>query len=106
MKAATTAAITEKIEYELKRDFHPDGFPTLPEIPGGRYTDDDFFQLELTHLWEKSWLVAGRKEEIPQAGSYKLFERIGKAGWIIDKNRIQPVVKHRFSRKLPALFDL
>ncbi len=79
MKAATAAAIADRIQYELNRDFHPEGVPTLPEIPGGRYTSEEFYQLETEHIWGKSWLVAGRAEEIPQRGNYMLFERVGKS---------------------------
>lgn len=79
MKASTAAAISERVRMELTRDFYPEGFPTLPEIPGGRYTSDAFYRLEQEHLWQKTWLVAGREEQVPSRGSWMLFERLGKA---------------------------
>lgn len=79
MNPTAAAGVAEQIQYELNRDFYPEGFPTLPEIPGGRYTSEEFYQLEIEHLWMKSWLVACRAEEVPQRGSYRLFERLGKS---------------------------
>ena len=47
------------IDYEAARKEPPPGFPALPEIPGGRYTREDFYALELEHVWRKSWVCAG-----------------------------------------------
>ncbi len=77
MNPAVAARIGAQVQYELTRDHHPAGFPTLPEIPGGRYIDDDFYKLEIEHLWKKSWLCAIRADEIAKRGEYKLFERMG-----------------------------
>lgn len=77
MRASTQTKVVADIEFEARRDSHPEGFPALPEIPGGRYIDPTFHALENTHVWRKSWLCAGRADEIPAAGDYKLFDRIG-----------------------------
>ena len=77
MELQTAERINAQIAKELERDYFPEDFPTLPEIPGGRYTDQQFFDLEIEHLWKKSWLCAIRADEIPARGDYKLFERIG-----------------------------
>ncbi|WP_197277298.1 aromatic ring-hydroxylating oxygenase subunit alpha [Sphingomonas profundi] len=77
MKPAVAERISEQVRYELGRDHYPEGFPALPEIPGGRYTDDAFYALEIEHLWKKSWLCAIRADEIAKPGQYKLFERLG-----------------------------
>ncbi|MEX6722865.1 aromatic ring-hydroxylating oxygenase subunit alpha [Parapedomonas caeni] len=77
MKPQVAARISAQVENELRRDHYPEGFPALPEIPGGRYTSEAFYQLEIEHLWKKSWLCAIRAEEVPAPGSYKLFERLG-----------------------------
>ena len=79
MRPAVAAEIGKQIDYERQRDFYPADFPTLPRIPGGRYTSEAFYQLESEHLWMRSWLVAGREEEIPERGHYKVFERLGKS---------------------------
>lgn len=79
MRTDRATAVSEQIAYELQRDHHPEGFPTLPKIPGARYTSDEFFDLEMKHLWSKTWVVACRADELPQRGSYRLFKRLGKA---------------------------
>lgn len=56
---------------------YPQGFPVLPPIPVERYTDPHFYELEMRHLWSKSWLIAGHAEELPEAGCWKLWTRAG-----------------------------
>src|SRR5690606_3792628 len=41
------------------------------------YTDPQFYELEMEHMWKKSWLHAGHISELPKEGSYKLFEQLG-----------------------------
>lgn len=65
------------IEYERTRTGPPEGFPRLPDIPGGRYTDPEFLRLEQEHLWHKAWLYAAHVDELPEAGSFKLWQRTG-----------------------------
>ena len=67
------------IAYESTRKGPPDGFPQLPDIPGGRYSDPEFLRLEREYLWKKAWLYAGHMDELPEAGSYKLWRRNGSA---------------------------
>ena len=62
------------IEYESTRKGPPDGFPQLPDIPGGRYSDPEFLRLEREYLWKKAWLYAGHMDELPEAG--QLFFRV------------------------------
>ena len=50
--------------YEKNRTAMPAAFPTLPQIPAGRYTDPDFFELEQKHIWKKTWLLAGHMDEL------------------------------------------
>ena len=45
-----TAAIHDKIRYERARKGPPEGFPRFPDLPGKRYTDRRFYELE--RLWE------------------------------------------------------
>src|SRR3546814_13852775 len=35
------------------------------------------YDLEMEHLWRKTWLHACHISEIPNDGSYKLFEQVG-----------------------------
>ena len=65
------------MEYESARKAPPDGFPVLPDIPAGRYTDPRFFELEMAHIWRKSWLLAAHIDELPEPGDYLLWENAG-----------------------------
>ena len=62
------------MEFEAARTEPPAGFPALPDIPAGRYVDPRFHQLELDHVWRKSWLLAAHIDEIPEPGSFMLWE--------------------------------
>ena len=77
VKAAAVERIKEGMQYEFDRTAPPEGFPQLPPIPGGRYTDRDFLALEQRHLWNASWLYACHIDEIPEPGHFLLFKRTG-----------------------------
>ena len=76
MQAPLDDRIFRELRYERDRVEPPAGFPPLPEIPGGRYTRKDFFELEIEHVFRKSWLLAGHVEELPLPGSYKQFDKL------------------------------
>lgn len=65
------------MEFEASRTAPPDGFPELPDIPAGRYTDPRFFELEKQHIWMKSWLFAAHIDELPEPGCFMLWEHTG-----------------------------
>lgn len=65
------------MEFEASRTEPPAGFPALPDIPAGRYTDPRFYELEREHIWRKSWLLAAHIDEIPDPGCYMLWENAG-----------------------------
>ena len=46
-------------------------------MPAGRYYREDYYNLERENLWPKTWLFAGHLDELPEAGSYKLWEAVG-----------------------------
>lgn len=60
----------DRISVERARTAPPAGFPTLPDLPAGRYTDADFFALELRALWQRTWLYAGHTDQLPEPGSF------------------------------------
>jgi len=83
------------MEYEAARTEPPKAFPVLPDIPAGRYVDPRYFQLELDHVWRKSWLLAAHIDEIPEPGCWMLWENGG-----------QPVViTHAESGAINAFFN-
>jgi phenylpropionate dioxygenase-like ring-hydroxylating dioxygenase large terminal subunit len=77
MDAATVERLKSGMRYETERTGPPEGFPKLPVIPGGRYTDPAFLALERDRLWRRSWLYACHADEIPDPGSFYLFKRTG-----------------------------
>jgi len=71
------ARFRERSAYETAREGPPDGFPKLPDLPLGRYTDPAFQELEHEHLFKRVWLYAGHDSELPVPGSYKLCDIVG-----------------------------
>ena len=69
--------IRELMEYEAARTAPPEGFPDLPDIPAGRYTDERYFALEQEHIFRKSWLFAAHIDEVPEPGCYMTWENAG-----------------------------
>ncbi len=65
------------MQYEFARTGPPEGFPTLPLIPAGRYTDPAFLKLEAEGMWKRAWLYACHLDEIPQPGHFLQFTRLG-----------------------------
>ena len=56
---ALNRRLIKGMEYEKGRSAPPDGFPALPEIPGGRYTDPAFLEAEWQALF---WMTVCPKE--------------------------------------------
>jgi len=75
--SAYVARFLERSQYEAARTAPPDGFPKLPDLPLGRYTDPAFYALEQQHLWKRSWLYAAHDGEIGSKGAYKLCDIAG-----------------------------
>ena len=55
-------------------DGPPDGFPKLPDLPLGRYTDPVFQALEDEYLFGRVWLYAAHDSQLPAPGSYRLCD--------------------------------
>jgi phenylpropionate dioxygenase-like ring-hydroxylating dioxygenase large terminal subunit len=77
VSATAVERIKEGMRFEFERTAAPPGFPALPTIPGGRYTDPEFLRLELKYLWRRSWLYACHADELPSPGSFQLWNRTG-----------------------------
>jgi len=87
MDQSTIHAIQKAMAFELKRkETPPEGFPALPEIPGKRYTDQSFFDLETKFVWRKSWVCVGRERDVLNPGDFKCFDKLG-APMIIVRGR-------------------
>ena len=79
--------IRVQLRHERERSRPPSEFIPLPEIPGGRYTRQDFFDLEVQRVFRRTWLLAGHMDEFPEAGSYKKFEKLLKTPIVIVRGR-------------------
>lgn len=69
--------IKADMAYEFARTAPPTGFPAFHDIPVGRHTSDEFAALEADHLWARTWVIAGRAEDVPNPGDYAQFKELG-----------------------------
>jgi phenylpropionate dioxygenase-like ring-hydroxylating dioxygenase large terminal subunit len=51
--------------------------PRSTQIPVTRYTSREWHELERTRLWRKVWQMACREENIPDVGSYVVYDIAG-----------------------------
>jgi phenylpropionate dioxygenase-like ring-hydroxylating dioxygenase large terminal subunit len=77
MTPELVARLTAEMQYEFDRTAPPDGFPKFHDIPVERFTSDEFWDLEQKYLWPKSWVLAGRAEDIPNVGDFFTFDDLG-----------------------------
>jgi phenylpropionate dioxygenase-like ring-hydroxylating dioxygenase large terminal subunit len=75
----TDAQALDTLRREAVRTEYPADLPEIPPLPVGRYTDPAFYELELEHVFGKSWLTAGHVSQIPAPGSYLLFEELNQS---------------------------
>lgn len=83
MDKATIEALREAIPKEFGRNAPPEGFPNLPRIPVGRYTDPEFFALERARIFDRSWLYVGTMYDFAEEGRFKVFDNMGRAEIVI-----------------------
>ena len=74
MDTARVAEIHRRMAYERARTEPPEGFPKLPDLPLGRYTNNDMYALEIQRVFKRSWLYALHETELPVEGSYRLLD--------------------------------
>jgi nitrite reductase/ring-hydroxylating ferredoxin subunit len=70
MNEENVRAWIDRVASERARTTPPGDFPALPDLPAGRYTDPDFFALEIRELWRRTWLYAGHIDQLPEPGSF------------------------------------
>ncbi len=100
MSAEYIQTLRDLMEYEAARTAPPEGFPALPDIPAGRYVDQHFFQLELEHIWQKSWLLAAHIDELPEPGDFLKWDNAGQPVVLVhsdvgDINAFYNTCQHR-----------
>ena len=52
-------------------------------IPVQRYFDEEFYKLELEHLWPHVWQMACRLEQIPEVGDWVEYSNAGRAVLVV-----------------------
>lgn len=77
MDQCTIDTIKRLMEWEAGRTAPPEGFPHLPDLPAGRYTSQEYYDLEQRHVWKKSWLFAAHLDEVPEPGCFMKWENAG-----------------------------
>ena len=87
MNEALIEQLKDEIRYEFAREGPPEGFPKFPDLPGGRYTDPAFFDVEMEHLWPRVWLFARRQEDLPEVGSYWLWDALHSTPSILVRDK-------------------
>ncbi|MGH1502755.1 MAG: aromatic ring-hydroxylating oxygenase subunit alpha [Acidimicrobiales bacterium] len=63
--------------WERGRSGPPEGFPALPDIALGRYTDPAFLEAEMEGLFRKTWLYGVHESELDGPGAYLLRQVAG-----------------------------
>jgi nitrite reductase/ring-hydroxylating ferredoxin subunit len=69
--------IEAQLVEESERRSPPPEWPGLPDLPVGRYTDDELSRLEADGLFRRTWVYAGHESELPEPGSFLVFDRTG-----------------------------
>jgi len=77
MDAALDLSIRERIEVEKARTGPPPDAIAVPQIPTGRYTDPEFYELEKAKVFGRCWLFVGHESEWSVPGSYRTTRRSG-----------------------------
>jgi phenylpropionate dioxygenase-like ring-hydroxylating dioxygenase large terminal subunit len=67
--------IKQRAAREKQRAQYPEGFPPLPLIPTGRYTDPHFFALERERVFGTSWMFVAHTSELPTAGATLVLDQ-------------------------------
>lgn len=93
----------DRMKYEMERAALPEGYPAYPIVPGGRFTDPEFDRLEHEHMWNKSWLMVGHMDEIPEPGCYKTWNMTGQPVVVIHSREGEVKAFHNTCRHRGAL---
>jgi phenylpropionate dioxygenase-like ring-hydroxylating dioxygenase large terminal subunit len=69
--------IKADMAYEFARTAPPEGFPAFHDISTERHVSREFHDLEQEHLWPRTWVIAGREEDVTEPGDYFTFDDLG-----------------------------
>src|SRR5207244_11593373 len=77
MDEALIRRVEAQLVEESERRSPPPEWPVLPDLPIGRYTDEELFRLETERLFQSTWVYAGHESELPEPGSFLVSDRTG-----------------------------
>ena len=77
MDQAFVDRINAQSAYEFARTEPPEGFPKLPDLPLGRYTDPRMWDLEKNRLFRRTWMFAAHTSEFAGPGAYRTLDVAG-----------------------------
>lgn len=78
MSSTLIESVKRRALDEAERLGYPDGFPVLPPVPAARYSDPGFAGIEAAGVFERTWLMVAHADEVPEPGSYRLLDQLGK----------------------------
>ena len=67
----------------------------------GHYTDSEFYELEVEHIWKKEWINVGHVSEVRNPGDYFSIELVGEPIMIVrghdmELRALSTVCRHRY----------
>ncbi len=74
MQTELEQTIRTRLDTEDARKGPPAGFPALPPIAAGRYTDANFASAETEALFGTQWLFAGHVSEVAGPGDFRVVD--------------------------------
>lgn len=77
MDQAFVDRINAQTAYEFARTEPPEGFPKLPDLPLGRYTNPKMWELEKSLLFRRTWMFAAHTSEFAGPGAYRTLDVAG-----------------------------
>ena len=80
---------THTVPEILRRESPFDDGPLF--VPVERYLSPEFFQLERTKVWDRTWQMACREEHLPNVGDYIVYDVAGRSYLVVrtDPSTIQ-----------------
>jgi len=81
MRSASHIPIQFYLENDRKPDLIPDIYKLSSPMPGGptkiptdRFYKKEFHELEVEHIWKKSWQMTCREDDIPEVGDFYIYK--------------------------------
>ena len=98
--------INAEIAAEFSRSEPPAGFPQMPDLPLGRYTDAEMFGLEMARVFRRTWVFAAHTSELASPGSYRTLDLCGLSVLLVrGEHEIKAFVNACRHRGAPVVRD-